>query len=445
MTDKWLRLRQPLGDPPSRRSPTRSASADAPSRRTSRARSRALDSRPRASRASPTTPRSRATASPTANLLRLWKAEATESFDFEAFNVGDYYGAVDAEGRRPRPSPRCSTRTTSPQAGKQLRLAQQYFFVSCSLQDMIRLHLRRGARPVGRSRRHWARPAERHAPGDRRRRADAAARGRARHGLGRGLGDHRAHAAPTPTTRCCRRRSRRGRWSSSRAAAAPPRDHLRDQPAVPRRGARSASRATKTLVRAAVADRRAGRAARPHGAPRHASAATPSTAWPRCTRELLEGDRAARFLRRSSPEKFLNVTNGVTPRRWIALANPGLAALITRTHRRRLDVGPASESSRGWSRSRTTRASRTDWRAVKRANKRGWPRLIRRAHRRRRRPGVALRHPGQADPRVQAAAPQRAAHHHALQPHRAAVRSGEGRRARSSSAARPRPATAWPS
>ena len=32
---------------------------------------------------------------PTTNILRLWKAEATESFDFEAFNVGDYYGAVD--------------------------------------------------------------------------------------------------------------------------------------------------------------------------------------------------------------------------------------------------------------------------------------------------------------------------------------------------------------
>src|SRR4029450_8510551 len=31
---------------------------------------------------------------PTANLLRLWKAEATESFDLDAFNVGDYYGAV---------------------------------------------------------------------------------------------------------------------------------------------------------------------------------------------------------------------------------------------------------------------------------------------------------------------------------------------------------------
>ena len=36
---------------------------------------------------------------PTTNLLRLWKAEATESFDFDAFNVGDYYRAVGPESR----------------------------------------------------------------------------------------------------------------------------------------------------------------------------------------------------------------------------------------------------------------------------------------------------------------------------------------------------------
>ena len=32
----------------------------------------------------------------TCNILRLWKSEAVESFDFQAFNVGDYYGAVEA-------------------------------------------------------------------------------------------------------------------------------------------------------------------------------------------------------------------------------------------------------------------------------------------------------------------------------------------------------------
>ena len=80
---------------------------------------------------------------PTTNLLRLWKAEATESFDFDAFNVGDYYGAVDQKVASETIS-KVLYPNDEPAAGKQLRLAQQYFFVSCSLQDMIRLHLMRG-------------------------------------------------------------------------------------------------------------------------------------------------------------------------------------------------------------------------------------------------------------------------------------------------------------
>jgi len=82
---------------------------------------------------------------PRTNLLRLWKAEATESFDFEAFNVGDYYGAVDQKVKSETIS-KVLYPNDEPVAGKRLRLQQQYFFVSCSLQDMIRLHLERGAR-----------------------------------------------------------------------------------------------------------------------------------------------------------------------------------------------------------------------------------------------------------------------------------------------------------
>ncbi|MEM1255073.1 MAG: glycogen/starch/alpha-glucan phosphorylase [Cyanobacteria bacterium P01_H01_bin.21] len=79
----------------------------------------------------------------TANTLRLWKAEASESFDFQRFNQGDYYGAVDDKTAAEN-----LTKVLYPNdeqiQGKELRLQQQYFFVSCSLQDMIRIHLAEG-------------------------------------------------------------------------------------------------------------------------------------------------------------------------------------------------------------------------------------------------------------------------------------------------------------
>jgi len=74
----------------------------------------------------------------TANTLRLWKAEAAESFDLAHFNRGDYYGAVQK-----KLISKNITKILYPNGeqiqGKELRLLQQYFFVSCSLQDMIRI------------------------------------------------------------------------------------------------------------------------------------------------------------------------------------------------------------------------------------------------------------------------------------------------------------------
>ena len=75
------------------------------------------------------------------NLLRLWKAEAAKSFDFQAFNVGDYYEAVRAKIEAENIS-KVLYPNNEPDAGKELRLKQQYFFVCCSLKDMIRLNLR---------------------------------------------------------------------------------------------------------------------------------------------------------------------------------------------------------------------------------------------------------------------------------------------------------------
>ncbi len=74
----------------------------------------------------------------TANTLRLWRAEAPESFDLSTFNRGDYWGAVNKKVVSEN-----ITKVLYPNdeqiQGKELRLQQQYFFVSCSLQDMMRI------------------------------------------------------------------------------------------------------------------------------------------------------------------------------------------------------------------------------------------------------------------------------------------------------------------
>jgi len=74
----------------------------------------------------------------TANTLRLWKAEAPESFDFAVFNRGDYYGAVNQKIVSENLSKVLYPNDEADQ-GKELRLEQQYFFVCCSLQDMLRI------------------------------------------------------------------------------------------------------------------------------------------------------------------------------------------------------------------------------------------------------------------------------------------------------------------
>ena len=79
----------------------------------------------------------------TCNTLRLWKSEAVESFDFQDFNHGDYHGAVEQKVVSETLS-EVLYPNDEPEIGKRLRLAQQYFFVSCSLQDVLHLLEARG-------------------------------------------------------------------------------------------------------------------------------------------------------------------------------------------------------------------------------------------------------------------------------------------------------------
>jgi starch phosphorylase len=77
----------------------------------------------------------------TVNLLRLWASRATEDFDLAAFNSGGYVEAV-----RDKAVGETISKVLYPndktENGKELRLVQQYFFVSCSLRDIIRRHFR---------------------------------------------------------------------------------------------------------------------------------------------------------------------------------------------------------------------------------------------------------------------------------------------------------------
>ena len=76
----------------------------------------------------------------TVNTLRLWKAEAVESFDFRAFNAADYFGSVHDKMQSENISKILYPNDENIK-GKELRLEQQFFFVSASLQNLVRIHL----------------------------------------------------------------------------------------------------------------------------------------------------------------------------------------------------------------------------------------------------------------------------------------------------------------
>ncbi len=90
----------------------------------------------------------------TANTMRLWSAEAVESFDFGTFNTGDFFGAV-----ADKVSSESISKILYPNdeeiQGKQLRLAQQFFFVSCSLQHILQIQ-KNSDRPLADLHRNFA-------------------------------------------------------------------------------------------------------------------------------------------------------------------------------------------------------------------------------------------------------------------------------------------------
>jgi glycogen phosphorylase len=262
---------------------------------------------------------------PTTNLLRLWKAEAAESFDFAAFNVGDYYGAVDEKVASETIS-KVLYPNDEPEAGKQLRLAQQYFFVSCSLQDMIRLLLIRG-KPLDELHLYWAAQLNDTHP-------SIAVAELMRllvdeHGMNwdQAWGITQQTCAYTNHTLLAEALER---WPLPLFAKLLPR-HLEIIYEINRRFLDDLRlrypKDDQLLRRLSLIDEAGGKYVRMAHLASVGSHAINGVAA--LHSELLKQTVLSDFYR-VSPEKFFNVTNGVTPRRWLALSNPKLSALITR-------------------------------------------------------------------------------------------------------------------
>ena len=301
---------------------------------------------------------------PTANLLRLWKAEAIESFDFEAFNVGDYYGAVDEKIASETIS-KVLYPNDEPEAGKQLRLEQQYFFVSCALQDMIRLHLMRG-KALDVFDASWAAQLNDTHP------AIAVAE------LMRLLVDEHAlgwEMAWGITQRTCAYTNHTllpealEKWSVALFGALLPR-HLEIIYEINRRFLDDVRQRfpgdEQLLQRLSLIDETGGRSVRMAHLASVGSHAINGVA---ALHTALLKRTVLRDFQRVAPEKFVNVTNGVTPRRWMLLSNPPLSALITK-HIGDGWVANLEGELRRLEPMAADRAFQHEWRSIKANNKR---------------------------------------------------------------------------
>jgi glycogen phosphorylase len=259
----------------------------------------------------------------TCNILRLWKAEAVESFDFAAFNHGDYYRAVQDKMVSEN-----ITKVLYPNdevaVGKELRLKQQFFFSSCSLQDMLRIHALLGGTPAT-FHEKWAVQLNDTHP------AVAVAELMRllvdEHGLGwdEAWVVTRASFAYTNHTLLPEALEK---WTADLFGTLLPR-HLEIVYEINRRFLDEVRarfpRDEARLARLSLIDESKPRSVRMAHLATVGSHAVNGVA--ELHSELLK-QTVLRDFADLWPEKFCNVTNGVTPRRFVALSNPGLTQLI---------------------------------------------------------------------------------------------------------------------
>lgn len=307
----------------------------------------------------------------TVNLLRLWKAEAAESFDFQAFNTGDYFKAVMEKVVSENITKVLYPNDESLQ-GKELRLQQQYFFASCALQDMIRMYLQRTSSLDQLSERWVVQLNDTHP-------AIAVAE------LMRLLIDE--HVLPWEQAWQITQQTMGytnhtllpealERWPLPLFGSLLPR-HLEiifeinyrflDQVRLRFPGDEA------RVARMSLIDEQGPRFVRMANLAVVGSHSVNGVA--KLHTDLLQSGVLRDFVE-FSPEKFTNVTNGVTPRRFLLLSNPGLAKLITR------QIGNQwvknLEELRQLEGAAVDPSFRREWRDIKLQNKQGLSALIRR-------------------------------------------------------------------
>jgi starch phosphorylase len=259
----------------------------------------------------------------TCDRLRLWRADATESFDFHAFNIGDYYGAVEEKVGSETLS-KVLYPNDGTDEGRKLRLKQQHFFVSCSLQDMMRNLEARGI-PIQEFSDHWAVQLNDTHP------SIAVAE------LMRLLLDEKMLSWEQAWDIVTRSLSYTNhtllpealeKWDLQLFGSLLPR-HLEIIFEINRRFLQQVRLKypgnEKVLRKVSIIDEDGNRSVRMANLATIASHHVNGVAA--LHSDLVKRDLFPEFAD-IWPDKFTNVTNGVTPRRWLALANPRLTALL---------------------------------------------------------------------------------------------------------------------
>jgi len=259
----------------------------------------------------------------TCDRLRLWRADATESFDFYAFNIGDYYGAVEEKVGSETLS-KVLYPNDGTDEGRRLRLKQQHFFVSCSLQDMIRSLDARGI-PITEFPDHWAVQLNDTHP------SIAVAE------LMRLLIDDKHldwEEAWSITSRSLAYTNHTllpealEKWGLPLFSSLLPR-HLELIYEINRRFLQQVRLKypgnEQILAKVSIIDEEGSKAVRMANLATVASHHVNGVAA--LHSDLVKSELFPEFAA-LWPEKFTNVTNGVTPRRWVALANPQLSSLL---------------------------------------------------------------------------------------------------------------------